>query len=62
MKRETHEDGRRILLFDIDGTLTPRGEKISEDMIKVLREVYHRNKGDLGLVGGRTYGRILEQM
>lgn len=31
-------------------------------MIEVLREVYHRNNGDLGLVGGGTYGRILEQM
>jgi phosphomannomutase len=62
MKRETNEDGRRILLFDIDGTLTPCGKKISEEMIEVLREVYHRNNGDLGLVGGGTYGRILEQM
>ncbi|AGF85146.1 hypothetical protein QJ854_gp636 [Moumouvirus goulette] len=50
-----------IILFDIDGTLTLSGQKITNNMINVLKLLHHKNY-TLGLVGGGTYEKIKYQM
>ncbi|AEX61858.1 phosphomannomutase [Megavirus courdo11] len=51
-----------IILFDIDGTLTPSGQKINIDMINILDFLHKSSKYTLGLVGGGTYEKISYQM
>uniref|UniRef100_A0A6G6AD26 phosphomannomutase n=1 Tax=Borely moumouvirus TaxID=2712067 RepID=A0A6G6AD26_9VIRU len=50
-----------IILFDIDGTLALSGQKITSDMIEILRQLLSKNF-TLGLVGGGTYDKIKYQM
>lgn len=50
-----------IILFDIDGTLTPSGEKITLDMRECLVELKNSNLV-MGLVGGGTIEKIRYQM
>lgn len=48
------------LLFDMDGTLTPRRKPISPEMLKYLDELKHRHS--LYLVTGSTYEEVCEQL
>lgn len=48
-----------ILLFDLDGTLTTSGIHITDEMIKTLENLKNHT---LGIVGGGTYYKIMEQL
>ncbi len=52
---------RKLLLFDVDGTLTESSKKIDAEMLDIL----HQLKGesiDLGVVGGGTFAKIQSQL
>ncbi|PAV70306.1 hypothetical protein WR25_03044 [Diploscapter pachys] len=51
---------RTILVFDVDGTLTPARQNISPRMAKFLEET--RKKVKLGVVGGSDLPKIVEQL
>ncbi|CAE6412777.1 unnamed protein product, partial [Rhizoctonia solani] len=51
---------KKLVLFDVDGTLTPARQGVSKEMIELLREV--RKKVVLGFVGGSDFGKISEQL
>lgn len=51
-----------IVLFDIDGTLTQSGKKVTSDVINVLKKLKEINNIKLGLVGGGTIEKIKYQM
>ena len=51
-----------IILFDVDGTLTPSGGVIKIDMIETLEKLSNRNDIDLGVVGGGSYDKIKWQL
>ncbi|KAH7890712.1 eukaryotic phosphomannomutase [Phlebopus sp. FC_14] len=50
----------KLVLFDVDGTLTPARQKASEEMIKFLRSL--RKQVVIGFVGGSDFGKISEQL
>ncbi|KAJ7493451.1 eukaryotic phosphomannomutase [Mycena galericulata] len=49
-----------LILFDVDGTLTPARQDVSSEMIEVLRAL--RKKAVIGFVGGSDMVKILEQL
>lgn len=51
-----------IILFDVDGTLTPSSHKIEGKMIEIIEKLSELNNTHLGLVGGGTYDKIKWQM
>ncbi|KAK0202854.1 eukaryotic phosphomannomutase [Desarmillaria ectypa] len=51
---------KKLLLFDVDGTLTAARQTASPEMIKVLREL--RTKIVIGFVGGSDLVKISEQL
>ncbi|KAG8691607.1 Phosphomannomutase [Ceratobasidium sp. 423] len=51
---------KKLVLFDVDGTLTPARQSASPEMIDVLREV--RKKVVIGFVGGSDFAKISEQL
>jgi phosphomannomutase len=51
-----------LLLFDVDGTLTPPRLHIKEEMICFLNELKLDTDVKLGIVGGSDYPKIEEQM
>jgi HAD superfamily hydrolase (TIGR01484 family) len=52
---------KKILLFDVDGTIAESTQKISTDMKNQL--VAFREKGyEVGIVGGGRYDKILDQL
>ncbi|KAG7443659.1 eukaryotic phosphomannomutase [Guyanagaster necrorhizus] len=51
---------KKLLLFDVDGTLTPARQAASPEMIQVLREL--RTKIVIGFVGGSDLAKISEQL
>ena len=51
-----------LILFDIDGTLTPSGSVIQNDMVNKIKELAQNNSYVLGLVGGGTMEKISLQM
>lgn len=59
---EYHGDGRRdvLLLFDVDGTLTPARQNIEEEVDTYLQTL--RNKFSVGLVGGSDLVKIANQL
>ena len=50
---------KNIVLFDMDGTLTPARQKISHEMILRLREL--SKISEIGIVTGSGLGYLLEQ-
>lgn len=50
-----------IILFDVDGTLTPSGDKIQSQMQNMLSSLNDRGY-ILGVVGGGTYQKITWQL
>jgi HAD superfamily hydrolase (TIGR01484 family) len=52
---------KKLFLFDVDNTLAHSGEKISDDMLQYLEQL--KEKGyELGIVGGGTHSKILDQL
>lgn len=52
---------KKILLFDVDGTIAESSQKISSEMKSTLLSL--REKGyELGIVGGGRYEKIMEQV
>jgi len=52
----------KLVLFDIDGTLTLSGQQIKPEMDEILSQLYQRPNTILGLVGGSNIERIKMQM
>lgn len=50
----------RILLFDVDGTLTIPRNQIKEEMHRFIREL--RPRSYIGIVGGSDFNKIKEQI
>eukprot|EP01028_Stygiella_incarcerata_P012089 TRINITY_DN726_c0_g1_i1.p1 TRINITY_DN726_c0_g1~~TRINITY_DN726_c0_g1_i1.p1 ORF type:complete len:291 (+),score=77.79 TRINITY_DN726_c0_g1_i1:131-874(+) len=55
-----HTRENTLVLFDVDGTLTPARLKIEPDMVEVIAEL--RKKVTVGLVGGSDLSKQKEQM
>lgn len=51
-----------LLLFDVDGTLTVPRNKISVDMLEVLKKLSNNDKYDIGFVGGSNLEKQIEQI
>jgi phosphomannomutase len=51
----------KLLLFDVDGTLTESGHTLSEEMKKVLVHIQTQQDVHLGIVGGGVFSKIYEQ-
>ncbi|XP_055388817.1 uncharacterized protein LOC129617771, partial [Condylostylus longicornis] len=54
------ERDNAILLFDLDGTLTPSRLPIESDMIEVLKEL--KEHMAIGIVSGSNEGKMREQL
>lgn len=52
---------KKLLLFDIDGTITESGEKIKDDMANILASFKSENV-EIGIVGGGQLDKIMNQM
>ena len=53
-------DKKRLVLFDVDGTLTPARQKVSKEMLEFLELL--KTKVDVGIVGGSDLKKQKEQM
>jgi len=51
---------KKLLLFDVDGTLTPARQSVSTEMLDLLKEL--RKKAAVGFVGGSDLVKITEQL
>lgn len=51
---------KRIVLFDMDGTLTPPRKELDRDLIPALREL--AKISDIGIVTGSDHNYVLQQM
>ncbi|KAK7466297.1 Phosphomannomutase 1 [Stygiomarasmius scandens] len=51
---------KKLVLFDVDGTLTPARRTASPEMIQILRDL--RKKVVIGFVGGSDLVKIAEQL
>jgi len=51
---------RKLVLFDVDGTLTPARQTASLEMLELLKEL--RKKLTIGFVGGSDLVKITEQL
>lgn len=51
---------KKLVLFDVDGTLTPARQKASPEVIHLLREL--RKKVAIGFVGGSDLVKISDQL
>lgn len=54
------EDPKTLVLFDVDGTLTPARLTVSEEMRKTLQKL--REKVVIGFVGGSDLAKQVEQL
>ncbi|CAH7682862.1 phosphomannomutase, partial [Phakopsora pachyrhizi] len=52
--------GSTLVLFDVDGTLTPARQSVSAEMLEILKAL--RNKTVIGFVGGSDLSKIKEQL
>ncbi|KIY52930.1 eukaryotic phosphomannomutase [Fistulina hepatica ATCC 64428] len=50
----------KLVLFDVDGTLTPARQSVSQEMIDTLKAL--RKKVVVGIVGGSDFNKISEQL
>lgn len=53
---------RTLLLFDVDGTLTPPRKIIEADMLDVLKQIVQNPTIDIGFVGGSDIVKQKEQL
>ncbi|KAI9440529.1 eukaryotic phosphomannomutase [Lactarius indigo] len=51
---------KKLVLFDVDGTLTPARQSVSPEMLQLLKEL--RKKVVIGFVGGSDLVKISEQL
>jgi phosphomannomutase len=51
---------RTLVLFDVDGTLSPARQHASQEMLDVLKEL--RKRVVIGFVGGSDLVKITEQL
>lgn len=51
---------KKLVLFDVDGTLTPARQKVSVEMLELLKEL--RKKVVIGFVGGSDFVKITDQL
>ena len=51
---------KKIVLFDMDGTLTPPRKELDRDLIPALREL--AKVSDIGIVTGSDHNYVLQQM
>ncbi|KAI9464604.1 eukaryotic phosphomannomutase [Lactarius psammicola] len=51
---------KKLVLFDVDGTLTPARQAVSPEMLQLLKEL--RKKIVIGFVGGSDLVKISEQL
>lgn len=51
-----------LILFDVDGTLTESGKKMTFEMKEILEKVKEKRKCILGIVGGGNINKILYQL
>lgn len=51
---------KKLVLFDVDGTLTPARQGVSPEVIEVLKDL--RKKLVIGFVGGSDFVKISEQL
>lgn len=49
-----------LCLFDVDGTLTPARQQVSDEMLATLQAL--REKVAIGFVGGSDISKIREQL
>lgn len=54
------EDPKTLVLFDVDGTLTPARLEVSDEMRQVLKDL--RKKVVIGFVGGSDLSKQVEQL
>jgi phosphomannomutase len=52
----------KLLLFDVDGTLTPARKVIESDMLTCLQNLYKIQNVDIGFVGGSDLKKQVEQL
>jgi phosphomannomutase len=52
----------RLILFDVDGTLTESRKKVTPEMLQVLDDLYKRDDIDIGIVGGSDLEKQKEQL
>lgn len=52
----------KLLLFDVDGTLTKPRIKVTQDMLDALQFVKDSKKFDIGFVGGSDLKKQIEQL
>ncbi|GBE86498.1 eukaryotic phosphomannomutase [Sparassis latifolia] len=50
----------KLILFDVDGTLTPARQTVSPEMVQLLRAL--RKKAVIGVVGGSDFVKVAEQL
>ncbi|KAJ7173786.1 eukaryotic phosphomannomutase [Mycena filopes] len=60
MPSPTFGDRNKLILFDVDETLTPARQAASPEMTQVLRDL--RKKFVIGFVGGSDFVKISEQL
>ncbi|KAG9014335.1 Phosphomannomutase [Tulasnella sp. JGI-2019a] len=51
---------KKLILFDVDGTLSPARQHASQEMLDLLKEI--RKKVVIGFVGGSDFAKISEQL
>ncbi len=51
-----------LILFDLDGTLVESGEKMTNDVYIVLKNIKNKYKCTYGIVGGGNYNKIIYQL
>ncbi|KAM5535547.1 hypothetical protein V8D89_003516 [Ganoderma adspersum] len=51
---------KKLVLFDVDGTLTPARQSVSPEMVATLRAL--RKKLAIGVVGGSDFVKVSEQL
>lgn len=53
---------KTIVLFDVDGTLTPARKEIKKEMLQILIELKKNKNLDIGFVGGSDLKKQIEQL
>ena len=52
---------KKLLLFDVDGTIAESGQKMNKDIVKLLNNYLNNELFEIGIVGGGKLDKILWQ-
>lgn len=52
---------KKLLLFDVDGTIAESGQKMNKDIVKLLNNYENNSLIEIGIVGGGKLDKILWQ-